>query len=330
MKINIFGVGRSGTTGLQLYLSYMIAKREGKVWINSEPYIWQSRKGPLSYYGQKVFLQSGIILDESESFKTSHYNYIKSLNYGRSNIVNKFIHANGLVNQITNILKPDLTFFIYRDILEILQSIKKYKWEYTSVYNSYLSQPLNSFWKKFVTNKHTVEILSQFNFNLDLIEKSEELRNTLYWYVNNMVSLNCNIPNSYYIDYSNLDHVEKILKNYFDDVLPINNALFFGDQLNKEFPLKDNQRASYILKALFTRIDKMQFYLWRRFKINLPLIMRRSGSEVSVSKNAQLSSKPHIPTSKIDMRDDIHPITEVLRADFYRRFDELQRKVSGS
>ena len=42
--ILIYGVGRSGTKAIQLYLSYLIALQEEKMWINYEPYFWLTRK----------------------------------------------------------------------------------------------------------------------------------------------------------------------------------------------------------------------------------------------------------------------------------------------
>ena len=40
MNIVVYGVGRSGTKAIQLYLAYMAAIRSGKVHINYEPYLW--------------------------------------------------------------------------------------------------------------------------------------------------------------------------------------------------------------------------------------------------------------------------------------------------
>ena len=40
MKINIFGVGRSGTKGIQMYLTLCMLERFKKIGINYEPFLW--------------------------------------------------------------------------------------------------------------------------------------------------------------------------------------------------------------------------------------------------------------------------------------------------
>ena len=44
MKVNIYGVGRSGTKAVQLYIAYLLARKFVKVWVNYEPSHWKDRK----------------------------------------------------------------------------------------------------------------------------------------------------------------------------------------------------------------------------------------------------------------------------------------------
>lgn len=323
MNINIFGVGRSGTTGLQIYLSYLIAQQEGTARINSEPYIWQTRKGPLCFYGQKMFLDSEILLDRTSKLTHEHEQYLKRLVDGNTSVVNKFIRGNGLIYQINAITKPDLTFIIYRDIYEVLLSLKKYTWEYTDIYGSYLKKKELSYWVQFKNNRFTKKVINEFGLDIKEIEQSAELRNTLYWYVNNLHTLSYE-GEAYQIYFPDISLVESILTDSeFNEIPPIKNAIFFGDNLNKNFPLQDVSSRNKAFNYLITKFDNISFYLERKYKISSPYLLKNCGSIVNIAEDAnQLAKHSHKPTSNTSKKEySYHAITKMLRTDLLDKLE---------
>ena len=68
MHISIYGVGRSGTKAIQLYLSYLLAQKHGQVWINFEPYFGSIKTNFVNYEGF-------IIIQLHHIFWRMHQNY---------------------------------------------------------------------------------------------------------------------------------------------------------------------------------------------------------------------------------------------------------------
>jgi len=326
MTINIFGVGRSGTTGLQLYLSYLLAKKEGKVRINSEPYIWQTRKGPKSYYGQKIFLESGHILEETATISKKHQAYLDMLSDYDVSTVNKFIRGNGMIKQINQTMKPDLTILVYRDVREVLRSLDKYNWRYTDIHNRFLSKEQSTYWNDFKQNNYVQKVIQKFGLDLSEIEQNKELRTVLYWYVNNIKALEYNEKDTYHIEFSKIEMIEEIVKEYYDgEIYPIKNALFFGDNLNKEMPLEDFENENILTRRVKTRIDEFSFFLERTYNIPAYYLEKRCGSVVKVAEEAVLLQQKHKPQStSFENNEAYHPISNLLRNDLFLTLKQVK------
>ncbi|MDP9740812.1 UNVERIFIED_ORG: hypothetical protein QFZ59_002642 [Bacillus sp. B2I3] len=130
MKINIFGVGCSGTKAIQLYIAYLIAKKEGMVRNNYEPYYWMNRRvKDLSKEGINFHINSDII-NMDGIISEEHINFLTSLISEHVSTVTKFIRANGRIKAINRIMKPDYTIVIIRDLYEVLTSLSKNEWDF--------------------------------------------------------------------------------------------------------------------------------------------------------------------------------------------------------
>ena len=146
MHISIYGVGRSGTKAIQLYLSYLLAKKHGEVWINYEPYFWLDRKTTtLNYEGFYHHSTSPHLLSDSGKLSPGHLRFLKKLTKPNKTIVTKFIRGNGRINAINEVLKPDYNFIIVRDLYQVLISVLKTNWDFLSVGFEYRMS-----WDKFI------------------------------------------------------------------------------------------------------------------------------------------------------------------------------------
>lgn len=299
-KVNVFGVGRSGTTGIQLYLSYLFSEQYDKVRVNSEPYIWQTRKGPLSFYGQEIFLKSPIVAEPDINLSEKHNEYLKSLSdESKTPVVNKFIRGNGIIEQINLVTKPDISILVYRDIYQVLSSLKKYTWEYTDIYNNYLSKEKASFWLLFLSKPYVQKVLKDYNLTPDSISCNAEIRNAFFWFVNNLKALSCRLDNIYHVPFNEISVLEKLVAaNGFTQNYPMKSKLFFGDNLNKDCTIVDVNTQKKNYKRVLTELDSFCFFLNQRFNFHLPMLLRECGSIVRKTPGSEVTEVVHRPTSK--------------------------------
>lgn len=210
MKINIFGVGTSGTKAIQLYLTYLLIEKEGMVKVNYEPYYWLNRKtNELNYEGIFHHITSNLILKEGQLTKL-HADYLLSLYENDTkkdiSIVTKFIRANGRIEEINKVMKPDLTIVVIRDVYSVLASLSSKPWD---LLGEYLVYPND--WERLLDEIKTTEILPEKDLsNILKAISSKQDRNAFYWYIMNMLAIQSNKYVDLYVPYSKLEMMENL------------------------------------------------------------------------------------------------------------------------
>ena len=211
MLINIFGVGRSGTKALQLYLAYHFAKSEGKVNLNYEPYNFLSRQGGINYSGLYCHLNSKQIINSATKLDQYHKKFLKNLNHKNISTINKFVRANGRIGAINDILKPELNIVLIRNLYEILNSLARMKWDFTTVGSFFFKKINRNIWAKFINELKEENKFN--NINLDQIYKHDiTLQNAIYWYALNKTALGFEKENTVFIDFTDLQNMQSLLK----------------------------------------------------------------------------------------------------------------------
>jgi len=213
-KINIFGLGRSGTKALQLYIAYIFAKNEGRIHLNYEPYNFLTKAGPLNYAGLYYNYNSKLFVKDVSEFNLGHRNFIKSLiPKTNSSIITKFVHANGRIRGINKIMKPDLTIIIIRDLFETLSSLARMKWDYLTFGYFLLRNTYINIWDKFIMEVKDLNLVEDLNEILKQLNDVYHM-NAFYWYCMNLSALNYRHDNTIFIDYKDLKYLAKILDFY--------------------------------------------------------------------------------------------------------------------
>jgi hypothetical protein len=134
MNILIFGVGRSGTKAVQLYLSYLLSQKNGSAWINYEPYFWLNRKTvSINYEGLYHHSSSPHIATDPSQLSRRHRNFLQQLSNHKEDVITKFIRGNGRTRAIIPLIQPDHTFVIVRDLYQVLKSVLRTNWDFLSV-----------------------------------------------------------------------------------------------------------------------------------------------------------------------------------------------------
>ena len=250
MKINIFGVGRSGTKAVQLYLSYLSAKKNGKVKTNYEPYYWQDRfLINTNYEGIFSHLKDPLFLNDLQNFNSQHRRLLLKLinSTGNFDIVNKFIRANGRIKAINELLQPDYTIIVIRDLYEVLNSLYDKNWD---LLGEGLRHPND--WEKLVYEVKRKDIVPDFNTIINKI-KSDLDKNAFYWYVMNLVALENRGENFFFIDFENLNLIDTIadVMSLRSGTESIYNQRFKGNNLHTTYPLQSKLKKKCYLKMGF-------------------------------------------------------------------------------
>jgi len=131
MIINIFGVGRSGTKALQLFIAYALLQKHKQIKLNYEPYFWASR-----LQGIKHHLTTKHFTNSIEDFSASHQQFLKKISSGPV-VVNKFIRANGRIEPISRITNADYNILIIRNKEGVLKSVNKEAFDFSSIGSKY-------------------------------------------------------------------------------------------------------------------------------------------------------------------------------------------------
>jgi len=276
MRITIFGVGRSGTKAVQLYLSYLIAQRENKVWINYEPYFWENRfTNVLNYEGYFHHMHSPHIVRTVDEISRSHVRFLKKLSISKMSSTTKFIRGNGRMDAINAILQPDHSIAIIRDVYQVLISVLKTDWDFWSVGFGHHQN-----WPAFIEEVRKKDIIDNFDWCLSRINDRID-QNAFYWYVMNKSLLTSKWPNTYFINYSEIKIMEEIARNILDPAidLSINNNLFTGDCIHENYPLQSTREH----KFLFHKMNGLLYKSKLLEKYGLFIPKSKYGSEAGMN-----------------------------------------------
>lgn len=259
-KINIFGVGRSATKAVQLYLGYLSAKKKNKVKLNYEPYYWQDRLlSEINYEGVFSHIQTPLFLSNMDQISEKDKNFLNKLNITNKDvdIINKFIRANGRAEIINEITKPDYTIVVIRDLYQVLSSLTGQSW-------NLLGKKINypNVWEKLINEVKKNNLVDNLESILNQIN-SEQDRNAFYWYVMNLVILESKVNKVFYINYKNLGKIKKIVKDIGINSNPpsIYNEIFYGDKFHTNYPLKAiDIKEKYFKNFINSIIKKLNLF----------------------------------------------------------------------
>ena len=318
MHISIYGVGRSGTKAIQLYLSYLLAQKHDSVWINYEPYFWLDRKTTtLNYEGFYHHSTSPHIVSDPGKLSTGHIRFLKKLTKPNKPIVTKFIRGNGRINAINQILQPDYNFIIVRDLYQVLISVLKTNWDFLSVGFEYRMS-----WEKFINEVKKTGIVEQYDWCIDRIYDRLD-QNAFYWYVMNLAALQCSFKPTYFLDYKSIQEIEGIANDIIQpkEKESIKNPILSGDYIHGDFPLisppSKHSKSDLLNSVLYKTqiIDKYGYYIPNR----------RIGNASSINEEYQLIESSSPPQTKVTIE----------KKDLYEFFNEdirtkLTAKRSGN
>ncbi|MBK7853020.1 MAG: hypothetical protein IPJ66_18360 [Bacteroidetes bacterium] len=317
MHISIYGVGRSGTKAIQLYLSYLLAQKHNSVWINYEPYFWLDRKtNTLNYEGFYHHSTSPHIVSDPKKLSSGHIRFLKKLTKPDKPIVTKFIRGNGRINAINQILQPDYNFIIVRDLYQVLISVLKTNWDFLSVGFEYRMS-----WEKFISEVKKSGIVEQYDWCIDRIYDRLD-QNAFYWYVMNLAALQCTFKPTYFLDYKSIQEIEGIANDIIQpkEKESIKNPILSGDYIHGDFPLisppSKHSKSDLLNSVLYKTqiIDKYGYFIPNR----------RIGNASSINQEYQLIESASPPQTKVTIE----------KKDLYEFFNEdirtkLTAKRSG-
>lgn len=287
MKVNIFGVGRSGTKAVQLYIAYAIAQKEKKVRVNYEPYFLQTTKGPISFEGIKYDLSSDFFLKTQVSLSKKHQQFLKKMvDHKDLSVVTKFIRGNGRINAINEIIKPDLSIVVVRDLYEVLSSVLLMDWNLYDIGSGHFRLSYGIFLDKIIKE---AEQKLPLTIDLNEIKKSLPKRigfNAIYWYLMNLSAITDKEPDTFILNYKKINDIRSILnEKKISTEYDISESFFEGSKLHKDFPLitTDTSPISKIQRGL------NEFMFYGRRILNKQYILKRQivgeTKEVSIIKD---------------------------------------------
>ena len=321
MNIVVYGVGRSGTKAIQLYLAYMAAIRSGKVHINYEPYLWINRKTRLlNYEGYLYNSTSPQFATDANEFSKKHRAYISRLVEGKNEVVTKFIRGNGRIRAINEIIAPDETVIIIRDLYEVLISLLRTEWNFWSV-----GFDFHVDWFKFVEEVRKKEIIDNIDWCLSQLNGLID-RNAFYWYVMNVAALNNQGKNLYIISYGDIDAINPLGKEFYklDYMQQVSDPCFNGELLHKNYPLTSNESRMLLQDIINSFLHKSKISSKFKFVIKTTQL----GSEAQINLAPLNENKRTIKPVGISMEKK--DIFEFFNEDIKKRINAHPNLVKSS
>ncbi len=213
MRVNIFGVGRSGTKAVQLYIAFLMAEKYGEVHLNYEPYLWKNRNGVLSQEGIKHHVNTPQFVSSTKELSKKHVSYLGNLCPSSIASVSKFIRGNGRISAINQIINPDFTIIIFRDAYSVLKSVTPLDWDFYSIGSRYAPSCYKSYWSQI--QKKFEQLNNKFSKKKFELHKEDPIfKNLIYWYVMNKVAmqyfLESNKNSNFLISFENMSELQKI------------------------------------------------------------------------------------------------------------------------
>jgi hypothetical protein len=294
MNVSIFGVGRSGTKAVQLYVSYCLAKHYGKIRLNYEPYHHLTRKGILNFRGITNDLRSKKIMAAHDVLDSAHANFIKSLYSKDTPTVTKFIRGNGRINQINEILNPDLTIVIVRDVYQVLASVLQMNWNFYAFGNPGIKLTYHNFINKLVEEAKEESLVEDDLLSSEPFMKANRiLDNALYWYIMNKAALRNIVGPVILLKYEDISLLPGKLHRFNADVFPadvsMSNTKFIGSNIHNDTTLVSDKKRSSATKLLSV-VNELGFSATSKLSIgsvySIPL---RIGDNVIINSNVKKS-----------------------------------------
>lgn len=276
MRVTIFGVGRSGTKAVQLYLSYLLAQKENKVWINYEPYFWESRfTNKLNYEGYFHHIRSPHIVRSADELSPSHRRFLQKLSVPNISSTTKFIRGNGRLDAINEVLQPDHCIAIIRDVYQVLISVLKTDWDFWSVGFRHHQN-----WPAFIDEVRKKDLIENFDWcTSQIIDRIDQ--NAFYWYVMNKSILLSSWPNTFFLNYAQIEKMDDIARQILDPniAVGIDSNLFRGDSIHENYPLNSSIEHSFLLNKMNGLLFKSK--LLDRYGLYIP--KQKYGSMASLN-----------------------------------------------
>jgi hypothetical protein len=299
MRINIFGVGRSGTKAVQLYLSYLLALKENNIRINYEPYFWETRfTDVFNFEGYYYHMNTPHLVQSTKEFSKGHLSFLKKISSTDLSVTTKFIRGNGRMDAINAVIQPDHNVAIIRDLYQVLVSVLKTEWDFWSVGFEHIQN-----WDSFIKEVRNKNLIENYDWCLDRISDRLD-QNAFYWYVMNKSLLQSNWPNTYFINYSNIKKVEDIAREIFDPSisLEINNEIFKGDSIHENYPLISKTTNN----SIATMINNFLYHTKLMNKYGLFISSKNYGSDARVNNeykkiHSSVTNESKISIAKKDL-----------------------------
>lgn len=302
MKINIFGVGRSGTKAVQLYITYLLAKKYNYVWLNYEPFRYQTRKLGRGFdRGMHLHENTPLFLDNNSNYFNREFNkFCNDLVDSYEVVVSKFIRGNGRINLINEYTQPNLSFLVVRDLYSILISSAKANWCIIS----------KKEWESFIKEASQLYPIPKYtNYFADKLYVV-----AIYWYVMNKYALE-NAKELIIIDYNELNLIQQYCsKNIGTINIDIRSSLFQGkrihdDDLIKDCPLKTNNKFNQIVSNVKNKIKSKMFKDFSYKTIGNLVMLNPNHNQTDESQS--MNEKGH--QTRIEIPS--HPLFEDLSAE---------------
>lgn len=248
-------MGQGDPDAIELYFSYLLAKKYQKVWINNEPYYWLSRYCQyLNNEGIHHHVNSPLFfLDQNLKQKKvgKHENYLKQISNSYNIMITKFIRGNGRINFIDNVMKPDYNIIIIRNLFDVLNSIKKMNWDFLG---KGLVHPND--WNRLMKEINEKKLMSREKKYINI--KDDLDKNVIYWYIMNKFVLENKKENYIFINYDNIEKAENIAKkigllNRSKD-LKIKNRIFKGNKIIGDSILTSENNKNTLFSALHNKL----------------------------------------------------------------------------
>ncbi len=329
MIVNIYGVGRSGTKAVQSYLAYHLALKYDRIWINYEPFRYLNRFGGINFkafwYDQKI----PIFTNNKASFTKRQIRFIKSLVSNRDVVITKFIRANGRLVVINDLMQPDFTFVVVRDLYQVLSSVGSDIWDFFRVQSVGFPLSRYDFFLKIMNDADKAGLIkpSHKKYIDNAIASNDRfLMNAFYWYWQNKYLLINDIKGAIILKYKELDKIEDILQSnpLFAniEVKSIKDDLFKGRLIENSLVLKTTSKRIK-LKLYFNLINEFFFYfMGRKFKWSLNIPMGKIGEESIIREHPKmpiksLLDKIRINISPTDLLDELNNEINELVSRYY-------------
>ena len=317
MRITIFGVGRSGTKAIQLYLSYLVAQRENRIWINYEPYFWETRcTDVINNEGYYHHMHSPHFVQSEGEFTKRHVNFLKKLKISEMSSTTTFIRGNGRMDAINQVLQPDHNVVIIRDLYQVLVSVLKTEWDFWSVGFEHTQN-----WEAFIKEVRKKNLVEKYDWCLDQISDRLD-QNAFYWYVMNKSVLQSSWPNTCFFQYSEIKIIEDLARHILDPTIdsPIDSDIFTGDFIHENYPLTSNLTN----KSLTSKINSFLYQSNLMNKYGLYIPSKTHGSEARINTYYQKIQSSKVEGSKITIAKK--DFFEFINEDISGMFEKIKWK----